>query len=417
MRAFSQAHSPAPHQVQWRVYCAFTCPLRRATTNPESSRFSKNRNSFCHSFESARTITSFISMHDKICDRGKTAIHCAGCWANPGRAGGIRPPIRAMAGLLATTKCCFLTLTILYSMLTMLCFTPETSSSTGTWLPTALPCPVLRGGGQKRPRAGESQKGSEKLQRGIPKHSTIVLPNCISKSLAGEVESELAKLDFSLLTNDCAQAFHVEILGNSKYPALVRLTETLTAAMQNCSSNPVAGSAGVLQHDGGGTQLTEPSGKKQRQFGGGDSNNVEEAGEHAGRRGAEGERGQCGNAEGLGVLGQVEVVVLRRNCYRLYSRGGSFLGHRPPTHEVCHAFLCQGVCAERVSKIHRPRTRGILEMLPGASVNLVGFFGFGLSTRSGLDGMVETRFVGFQKLDTFQRRKKNPSRVVLHYPT
>jgi len=347
-------------------------------------------------------------MHDKTCDRGKMAIHCAGCWANPGRAGGIRPPIRAMAGLLATTKCCVLTLTILYSMLTMLCFTPETSSSTGTWLPAAPPWPVLRGGGQKRPRAGESQKGSEKLQRGIPKHSTIVLPNCISKSLASEVESELATLDFSLLTNDCAQAFHVEILGNSKYPALVRLTETLTAAMQNCSSNPVAGSAGVLQHDGIGTRLTEPSGKKQRQVGGGDSNNVEEPGEHAGRCGVEEERGQCGNGEGLGVLGQVEVVVLRRNCYRLYSRGGSFLGHRPPTHEVCHAFLCQGVCAERVSKIHCPPTRGILEMLPGASVNLVGFFGFGLSTRSGFRLNCRNAICGISKIGHISQKEKKP---------
>ena len=84
------------------------------------------------------------------------------------------------------------------------------------------------------------------------------------------------------------------------------------------------------------------------------------------------------------------------------------------THEVCPAFLCQGVYAERVSRIHRPRTRGILKMLPGASVNPVGF-GFwslhfqriGLNGRNAICGISKTGHI-------LQKGKKTPRYFQFH---
>ena len=77
------------------------------------------------------------------------------------------------------------------------------------------------------------------------------------------------------------------------------------------------------------------------------------------------------------------------------------------THEVCPAFLCQGVYAERVSRIHRPRTRGILKMLPGASVNPVGFGFWSLHfQRIGLNG--RNAICGISKTGHILQKEKKP---------
>ncbi len=172
-----------------------------------------------------------------------------------------------------------------------------------------------------------------------------VVPACISPALARAVQGELAALNFTFLANDCAQAFYVaqdadgvwcgsECGRQASSPpprprlsALERLTERLAKALGDAGRlpaermHPEVHTAPVRGSHAPGP--TVPAGSKRRRCGGGR------------------ERQHGGVAQGgakAGVLGGAQVVVLRKNCYRLCGRGGDFFGRIPSRSTVRYPY-------------------------------------------------------------------------------
>ena len=170
-------------------------------------------------------------------------------------------------------------------------------------------------GGWNRKRSFSChEEGSAPALRKRPDETEIavIVPDCISEALAGAVEAELETLDFSLRTNDCARAFHVAqtdgewgaghkklegmLVTTNRFPALAQLKETLAQTVKEQLTPS--------------SRDTGPAQKRTR---------AEE-----------------------GELRDMEIVVLRRNCYRLPRNGGDFFGRSPSAGRP--SGLCEVLC-------------------------------------------------------------------------
>ena len=192
---------------------------------------------------------------------------------------------------------------------------------------------TLRGGGNKRQR---HEKGQTSLLGDLPGRlrfpqsmaaEMVLVPDCVDAALAEALQTELVAHNFSLLTNDCAQAFRLALPtdnswmscnGSAPSTALTRLTQAI---------------ASTLQH-----ALAKEPPKKRRSSREQDTAQL-----------ADGKHESCNSTKPAhaGELGQIEVIVMRKNCFRLCNRGGDFFGRRPTTHKVCRADLHAGVVYTR----------------------------------------------------------------------
>ena len=220
----------------------------------------------------------------------------------------------------------------------------------------------LRGGGAKRQRSNSPQScrpvhcmqssgfGDTEIL-----DDCLVLPDCISLELSDEIQLELATLNFSFLTNDCAQGFRVVrsadgIWGDSddlsaqlsQHPALDRLLQRLTEVLNVQHKPPKVGVKRARQN-GTDTQAFPESEHGEATVGPG-ANGESRSSETVGGTGD----------EELGNLGEVEVVVMRKWCYRLCCRGGDFFGRTPAHSQVLydiHPFPEHGIWQRRTSLV------------------------------------------------------------------
>lgn len=210
----------------------------------------------------------------------------------------------------------------------------------------------------KRARRACSTRGPAVAHLRGPEQAAVVSA-CVSPALAHAVEDELAALNFSFLANDCAQAFYIaqtadgawgesqggSLPSNSRPSALERLTERLAEALSNatrpCSTAVRMAPAGACAavREGRVLGLAERARNKRRRRGGGNG----------------------------GVLGETQVVVLRKNCYRLCAKGGDFFGRTPSRSTVRYLYdhswpqpYVQQHARQFVGKrllLHAPRSR------------------------------------------------------------
>ena len=196
----------------------------------------------------------------------------------------------------------------------------------------------------KRVRRECRKRGPEAARLRGPEQAAVVSA-CVSPALARAVEDELAALNFSFLANDCAQAFYIaqtadgawgesqggSLPPNSRPSALKRLTERLAEALSNatrpCSTAVRMAPAGACAtvRESRVLGLAERASNKRRRRGG----------------------VKCG------VLGETQVVVLRKNCYRLCAKGGDFFGRTPSRSTVRYCtsttgrnLMCNSMCAD-----------------------------------------------------------------------
>ena len=197
-----------------------------------------------------------------------------------------------------------------------------------------------------------------------------VVPACITKALASEVQGELAALNFTFLANDCAQAFYVvqdadgawggpEGARQASSPppharrtALERLTERLAEAVGGAARRPAErlhpAVRGAPVRGGHVLGPTVPAGSKRRRCGGG-------------RDRRHGRAAQSGAK--AGVLGGAQVVVLRKNCYRLCGRGGDFFGRIPSRSAVRCPYVLRSLLAAAVCALACLRAHGAVQTL------------------------------------------------------
>ena len=146
---------------------------------------------------------------------------------------------------------------------------------------------ALRGGGR-----GTDQDRSLGLPSMLtqPDREGLSL-HMLPPSLVQDVKGEMEGCDFSLLANDCAQAFHVKFDARqlAQYPALAQLAGALADL----------GRSGAMNH----VPRTQPA---VRAHGESDS-----------------------------VMGGIEVVVLRRGCYRCPAPSGGGFFARGLLFRVC----------------------------------------------------------------------------------
>ena len=201
----------------------------------------------------------------------------------------------------------------------------------------------------KRVRRECRKRGPEAARLRGPEQAAVVSA-CVSPALARAVEDELAALNFSFLANDCAQAFYIaqtadgawgesqggSLPPNSRPSALQRLTERLAEALSNatrpCSTAVRMAPAGACAtvRESRVLGLAERDRTKRRRRGGSNG----------------------------GVLGETQVVVLRKNCYRLCAKGGDFFGRTPSRSTV--RYLYDHSWPQFVGKrllLHAPRSR------------------------------------------------------------